>query len=82
MCNLHMSIFVISNQIFPIKFSPHFRKKTFWWAWRENTQTPPLFSPLPIPTKHLPKILPKIYFTKHNLNKGNQETDFLLFVFH
>ena len=42
---------------FSSKFSPHFGKKIFWWAWEKNTWVQPHFFPLSLPTKHTLKLL-------------------------
>ena len=43
----------LSSLIFSLQFSLHFREKTFWWAWEENTQAPPFIFLPPHLTKHI-----------------------------
>ena len=71
---VHMGIFVIylSNSSYSI-FSP------FWWARRKNIQTPQIFFPLLLPTKHPPKkkkFLPIFSpeFSIHPISPPNKNT--------
>ena len=60
---------------FSPQFSPHFWKKTFWWAWGENTQAHPFFSTpppnqTPLKTSFSPLFSPKFsIFLKISPNK-------------
>ena len=56
-CVLHMGNLVIyPSNFFPTYFSPHFRTKTFWWAWGKNIRVlPSFFSPSPFPNQTLSK---------------------------
>ena len=60
---------LFTYQISPTQFSFYFGKKIFWWVRRKNTQTPPIFFPLP-PTKHPPKKFSfSFFFSKKCINK-------------
>ena len=58
-CVLHMGNLVIyPSNFFPTYFSPHFRTKTFWWAWGKNIRVlPSFFSPSPNQTLSKKKFL-------------------------
>ena len=60
---MHIDIFVNSiHWVFSFQFSPYFREKTFWWAWRKNIRTLLILFPLLPPTKYLQKIFSPNFF--------------------